>query len=316
MTTNTSDHHHTLNAPECPISYTGDAESSTRIIPSLREMCITKIATSPPHDTFIISAINGTLNFDVLNALAERFRARDLMKNCLFAFAALQDIDVSCTNISDDDVKHFAVQSRNKVKSLTMDSCAQITPEALKALSHYCTDLVNLSLSFCVNVNDKALSYISRIKPLKDLNLRGMCHLCSSLLAVYSSYTYSTTGCLRIMDKGIQYLTALPHLEMLSLAQCIHSVTYFGIHSLSEHAKFKHTLRSLDISKTPIRINNILTLLESFTHLRVLNLSECYLYNDDDVISVLLGMCMIHASRQLLYFTYSSSLLHRNHSRT
>lgn len=78
-------------------------------------------------------------------------------------------------------------------------SCNGIDDDGLAALSSGCKNLEKLNLSYCTEVTDAGMKYISRLKDLSDLELRGLVKITSTGLKSVAA------GCLRLAELDLKH---------------------------------------------------------------------------------------------------------------
>lgn len=73
-------------------------------------------------------------------------------------------------------------------------SCLGIEDAGLGALSNGCKKLMKLNLSYCKNVTDRGMEYISHLEELCNLEIRGLQNVTSVGLTAVAA------GCKRLVD--------------------------------------------------------------------------------------------------------------------
>lgn len=78
-------------------------------------------------------------------------------------------------------------------------SCNSIGNDELAALSSGCKKLEKLNLSYCSEVTDTGMEYISQLKDLSDLELRGLVKITSTGLTAVAA------GCMRLAELDLKH---------------------------------------------------------------------------------------------------------------
>lgn len=78
-------------------------------------------------------------------------------------------------------------------------SCNSIGDNGLAALSSGCRKLEKLNLSYCIEVTDTGMEYISQFKYLSDLELRGLVKITGTGLTVVAA------GCMRLTELDLKH---------------------------------------------------------------------------------------------------------------
>ena len=78
-------------------------------------------------------------------------------------------------------------------------SCNSIGNDELAALSSGCKKLEKLNLSYCSEVTDTGMEYISQLKELSDLELRGLVKITSTGLTAVAA------GCMRLAELDLKH---------------------------------------------------------------------------------------------------------------
>ena len=154
---------------------------------------------------------------------------------------------VNCKQITNNALK----QLPEKLVSLNINFCTQMTDQGMKYLSERTKGLKFLKMVSLSRVNDEGLQYLSTLKTLKSLNL---------------------TNCTNLTEKGLSFLqnTGLKHLSLTNLKL------------KSGLDKLPSLLKSLDLTNTPFN-DDSLKLLKNFKFLSHLDLSYCYKMNGESL---------------------------------
>lgn len=130
-----------------------------------------------------------------------------------------------CTNISDKGLFYFASNCK-KIHELDLYRCMGIGDDGLAALSSGCKKLKKLNLSYCNMVTDRGLQYLSHLKELSDLELRGIVKITSTGLAAVAAGCKSLSEldlkhCEYINDSGFWALAYYSrNLRQINLSYC------------------------------------------------------------------------------------------------
>ncbi|KAL7259582.1 hypothetical protein ACSBR1_005467 [Camellia fascicularis] len=130
-----------------------------------------------------------------------------------------------CTNISDKGLFYFASNCK-KIHELDLYRCMGIGDDGLAALSSGCKKLKKLNLSYCNKVTDRGLQYLSHLKELSDLELRGIVKITSTGLAAVAAGCKSLSEldlkhCEYINDSGFWALAYYSrNLRQINLSYC------------------------------------------------------------------------------------------------
>ncbi|KAF5945937.1 hypothetical protein HYC85_016165 [Camellia sinensis] len=130
-----------------------------------------------------------------------------------------------CTNISDKGLFYFASNCK-KIHELDLYRCMGIGDDGLAALSSGCKKLKKLNLSYCNKVTDRGLQYLSHLKELSDLELRGIVKITSTGLTAVAAGCKSLSEldlkhCEYINDSGFWALAYYSrNLRQINLSYC------------------------------------------------------------------------------------------------
>ncbi|CAL5397275.1 unnamed protein product [Camellia sinensis] len=130
-----------------------------------------------------------------------------------------------CTNISDKGLFYFASNCK-KIHELDLYRCMGIGDDGLAALSSGCKKLKKLNLSYCNKVTDRGLQYLSHLKELSDLELRGIVKITSMGLTAVAAGCKSLSEldlkhCEYINDSGFWALAYYSrNLRQINLSYC------------------------------------------------------------------------------------------------
>jgi hypothetical protein len=190
-----------------------------------------------------------------------------------------------CFNLSDSALIEFARINGGSLRTLELSGCTHITDRTLKALSQYCTKLVNLDLTRCLEISDIGVNYLSeklqsleslllyadshlgyssmsalsQLQKLRRIDLCGIPSLASSglieiLKASGNSIEYlNLSWCVNLTEDAISFIVqhqSLPNIQSLSLFG-IKNISHQGIRSLLEYLKELPNCIELDIRGIP-----------------------------------------------------------------
>ncbi|KAH8337637.1 hypothetical protein KR074_000884 [Drosophila pseudoananassae] len=172
---------------------------------------------------------------------------------------ALQDLHLEEVCFIDENSMCEMLQRLPNLRRLSLDNCRQaVTDRTMATICKYQTGLRNLNIDYCVKITDQGLMGfgedpypISRLKGLKELNLRG---------------------CRNLTDRVLKYALKLPELRALSLGYCTRFQTE-GFEALTNNCP---SLESLCTSScVAVDDDTVREFVRNLKRLRVLNLSNC-----------------------------------------
>lgn len=150
-------------------------------------------------------------------------------------------------------------------------SFTQINDDALKSIEKL-TLLKKLNLSFCKNITNKGLQFISNLR-LNELNI-SQCNLSENCLKYLSKMTSLRLLYLnrigKITNKGLKYLSNLTSLLNLELNDCSR-VTNYGLRFI----KNLKNLQTLTLDNCKKITNDGLKHISNCRHLKKLSLHKC-----------------------------------------
>lgn len=145
----------------------------------------------------------------------------------------------SCRHISDNGIGHLCglEQEMRKLESqptpgnfelehLGLQDCQKLTDRALKHVSSGLVHLKSINLSFCGNVTDSGIKFLSKMPSLKDLNLRSCDNITNTSLGYLSEggsrlEALDVSFCENIGDQGLHFLShGMYSLKNVSLSAC------------------------------------------------------------------------------------------------
>ena len=172
----------------------------------------------------------------------------------------------SCRHISDSGIGHLCgLYTKNQLSDselsespgnfelehLVLQDCQKLTDKSLEYVSSGLLQLKSVNLSFCGNVTDSGIKYLSKMPCLKDLNLRS----CDNV---------TNTGLGYLLDGGSR-------LEALDVSFC-ENVGDQGLHFVS-HGMF--SLRSLSLSACNISDEGLIKVVSALHDITTLNIGQC-----------------------------------------
>ncbi|XP_014292415.1 F-box/LRR-repeat protein 14 [Halyomorpha halys] len=189
----------------------------------------------------------------------------------------------SCWHISDQGIGHLAGQNREtadgtlRLEYLGLQDCQRLSDDALKHISAGLTDLQCINLSFCINISDSGLKYLSKMPNLRELNLRACDNISDMGLAYLAEggsrvSSLDVSFCDKVGDQALVHLSqGLFNLRSLSMSAC--QISDEGVCRL---AKTLHELEILNIGQCHrVTDKGLMTIAESLKHLRCIDLYGC-----------------------------------------
>jgi hypothetical protein len=182
--------------------------------------------------------------------------------------------------LSDEDMLCISLLSR--LKSLILFNCCDITDTGLGRLSSL--HLTKLMISGS-NAAKQAIDSVTHLTTLKTLGLEDMdindvsLQTISSLTQLQSLYLNSNRN---ITDNGLKWVSALPVLSFLSLANC-QSIAQSTSQPLSLPSSLVALSLQDSLSITDRAVKNIV----SSSNITFINLSGCYQVSDNVIQSII-----------------------------
>lgn len=189
----------------------------------------------------------------------------------------------SCWHISDQGIGHLAGQNREtadgtlRLEYLGLQDCQRLSDDALKHISAGLTELQSINLSFCINISDSGLKYLSKMSNLRELNLRACDNISDMGLAYLAEggsrvSSLDVSFCDKVGDQALVHLSqGLFNLRSLSMSAC--QISDEGVCRL---AKTLHELEILNIGQCHrVTDKGLMTIAESLKHLRCIDLYGC-----------------------------------------
>ncbi|KAL5508945.1 hypothetical protein EMCRGX_G004216 [Ephydatia muelleri] len=193
--------------------------------------------------------------------------------------------DVTCTHLSEGcpDLHHVGL------------SGCKVTEEGILSLTRRCVQLTSLDLSFCTNIDDRALEHIgTNAKSLVSISLQGCKSITDIGITALSSCchqlnTLVLSGCELLTDVSLKRIGATCHnLRNMEVAGCAH-FTDVGFHALANGCT---ELRRMDLEECVLITDTTLTNLSHHCpHLQKLVLSHCERITDAGIDQLLSGAC-------------------------
>eukprot|EP00099_Drosophila_melanogaster_P022762 NP_650335.1 uncharacterized protein Dmel_CG12402, isoform A [Drosophila melanogaster] len=172
---------------------------------------------------------------------------------------SLQELHLEETIFLDESSMCQLLERLPNLRRLSLDNCRQaVTDRTMATICQYQTRLRNLNIEYCMKITDQGLmGYgdtpypISRLRGLKELNLRG---------------------CRNVTDSSLMVGLKLPELRALSLGYC-NRLTSEGFEALTQNCP---SLEALCVSSCmAVDDETVLNIVSNLKRLRVLNLSNC-----------------------------------------
>ncbi|KAM8774048.1 uncharacterized protein V5649_016747 isoform 3-T3 [Rhynchonycteris naso] len=196
----------------------------------------------------------------------------------------LRALDLSGTGLLPEGLQALGQVAGLQLQELSLQSCRDLSTEAVAALCHQQPGLTSLDLSGCSELADRALVAVSRgLQHLQRLSLRKLQRLtdagCTALGALRELRSLDMAECCLVSGRGLAQALgsvhgALPALATLSLAYCS---------SLKPHLELEHqALSPKDPSPQPQGPS--LLMLQA---LQELDLTACSKLTDASVAKVL-----------------------------
>ena len=179
----------------------------------------------------------------------------------------------SCCLISDQGLAFVSGQCDEKcgnleLEHLVLQDCQKVSDKSLYYISQGLMNLVTINLSFCLNLTDLGIKYLSTMINLCELNLRSCDH---------------------ISDAGLRYLSqGKAQLSVLDVSFC-DKVGDEGLISLSHGLT---SLKSLSFNACSISDKGIDSLVSSLHHLRILNIGQCVMISDKSLLMI--SKCLLN----------------------
>lgn len=181
----------------------------------------------------------------------------------------------SCRHISDSGIGHLCgiVQEVYQLESspapgnfelehLGLQDCQKVTDKALKHVSSGLLQLKSVNLSFCGNITDSGIKFLSKMPCLKDLNLRS---------------------CDNVTNTGLGYLSdGGSRLEALDVSFC-ENIGDQGLQFLS-HGMY--SLRNLSLSACNITDDGLIQVVSALLDITRLNIGQCSKITDKSIIEI------------------------------
>lgn len=98
------------------------------------------------------------------------------------------------------------------IRPFFFSSCTGIGDDGLAALSSGCKKLKQLNLSYCNEVTDRGLQYLSQVEELSDLELRGLVNITDKGLTALAA------GCKRLSALDLKHCENINDSGFWSLA--------------------------------------------------------------------------------------------------
>ena len=163
----------------------------------------------------------------------------------------------SCRHVSDHGISHLcglsphAAPGTLELEHLGLQDCQKLTDQSLKHISSGLVNLKSMNLSFCGNVTDSGIKFLSKMQSLRDLNLRS---------------------CDNVTDTGLGFLAeGGSRLEVLDVSFC-DNVEDRGLQLLSQGL---YSLRSLSLSACNVSDDGIEKLVNALQEITMLNIGQC-----------------------------------------
>jgi F-box/leucine-rich repeat protein 14 len=183
------------------------------------------------------------------------------------------------SSLSDQSL--VALSQRTELTSLELRECRGATDEGFKSLA---LNLIHLqSMTFTSNgcITATALQNLSKMTELRSLNLSYMNVVDSTLQAIGSLYhleRLNLSGCAKVSDEGIAYISRLRMLHHVTLVGC-HELTDVSLAVLSELV----LLESIEVPDCPRISDDGCKALAKLSKLEVLDLSENDTITDEGI---------------------------------
>jgi Leucine Rich Repeat (LRR) protein len=180
-------------------------------------------------------------------------------------------LDLSNSTITDEELE-IIVEILPNIVDIDMENCLNLTEKGIKSLSRL-KNLECLNLEGC-EITDSWLRHLGGLSKLEDLNLSGCEEITGGGLAhlktLSNLISLDLSSCDGITDEGLPHLSGFEHLTHLNLAGC--PITGDSFASL---APVLENLTNLNLSWTPITDDGLASLTPFLKNVISLNLSCC-----------------------------------------
>lgn len=172
----------------------------------------------------------------------------DESMKCLSILESLKKLDLSeCQEITDEGIKNLVLPGKLKLlKWLDCYKCGGISDDGLKYISENLPSLNFLNVDSSVDITDKGLKYLSKLKFLTNVNFSDCINITNKGLKYFRLYKTLTkidiSGCCEITKHGLKYLSEL-QLVYLNIKYCT-NITNTSIEHFLQKTK---SLKILDI---------------------------------------------------------------------
>ncbi|KAG6522715.1 hypothetical protein ZIOFF_019866 [Zingiber officinale] len=127
-----------------------------------------------------------------------------------------------CYMISDEGLVLLASNCK-KLRELDLYRCVEITDDGLAAIAAGCKKIQKLNLCYCTKITDGGLRHVSRLEELRDLELRGLCHVTSSGIAKIAM------GCRHLSELDLKRCNLVDDGGLFALAQYTENLRQINI---------------------------------------------------------------------------------------
>ncbi|XP_074583447.1 F-box/LRR-repeat protein 3-like [Curcuma longa] len=127
-----------------------------------------------------------------------------------------------CYMISDEGLVHIASNCK-KLRELDLYRCVEVTDDGLAAIATGCKKIQKLNLCYCTKIADGGLRHVSRLEDLRDLELRGLCHVTSSGIAKIAM------GCRHLSELDLKRCNLVDDGGLFALAQYTENLRQINI---------------------------------------------------------------------------------------
>ena len=239
-----------------------------------------------------------------LSLWGTRFGKRGNLHGILRFIPACREIDLSNTDVTDDDIAIIAGTCAGLV-AVTLDECQKVTDDGIDCLTDVCGEsLEQISLQDVKGVTDVGVAFIStRCPQLRELNISGCGRITDVAMLNLAENNADTLSVLKaarcpfISDKGAQRIGPESSFHEISIANCPR-ITDVGFGEITQRSKL---IRKLDASGLiEVTDDGVRTLLETrvmwgfrqhggFHRMESINLSGCSQLTDISISWIVAG---------------------------
>ncbi|XP_055789606.1 dynein regulatory complex subunit 6 isoform X2 [Salvelinus fontinalis] len=187
-----------------------------------------------------------------------------------------------CSRVSDMGLRYLTEgPSASKLRELNLSNCSRINDLAIMRVAQKCSKLNHLSVSYCDNLSNSGLEWLSSCSSLLSLDISGCNIMDQGLIALGGNPGLKklvASECLWITDIGIEkFCRQARGLEYMDVSHCV-ALSDQAIKALSFYCRTIVTLRMPGCPKMTDLAVQYLTVGRHF--LRELDVSGCVLLTD------------------------------------